>query len=143
MTALSKIRSLTRIVLLLGMLFTEYALAAEPPNPVSPIGSPQLINLGSGLFVVILAVVIAGVLYARSQGLRGGQKGVIQIVASQAVGPKERLAVVEVADKQLLIGMTATSVQTLHVFDEPVASAPAEKSKFADRLLAAMRGDDK
>jgi len=125
-------------------LIPAAVLAADgrPPLP-SPIGSPDLLSVGGGLFVVIAAIVILGVVYARTQGLRGGRNGVISIVATQAIGPKERIAVVEVADKQLLIGMTTTSVQTLHVFDEPVAKAPEPRITFAERLLSAMRGDEK
>ena len=126
------------------LLAPAAADAAERSSPLpSPVGSPDLLSLGGGLFVVVLAIVVLGVLYARTQGLRGGSSGIINIVATQAIGPKERIAVVQVADKQLLIGMTTTSVQTLHVFDEPVATAPEPRAKFAERLKSAMLGDGK
>ena len=50
--------------------------------------------------------------------------------------------VVEVADQTLLVGMTATQVQTLHTFDKPVgAEQPDEETAgFADRLRSALRG---
>lgn len=127
-----------------AMLLPVVSLAAQDrPALPAPIGSPELLSVGGGLFVVILAIIVLGVLYARTQGLRGSKSGVINIVATQAIGPKERIAVVEVADKQLLIGMTTTSVQTLHVFDEPVLTAPEPKVTFAERLKLTMRGDSK
>ena len=50
--------------------------------------------------------------------------------------------VVEVADQTLLVGMTATQVQTLHTFDKPVVAdkADEETAGFADRLRMAVRG---
>ena len=61
---------------------------------------------------------------------------------SRALGPKERLLVVEVADQTLLVGMTATQVQTLHTFDKPVAAEQTDETGagFADRLRTALRG---
>lgn len=126
-----------------GLLLSSPGLAGSSGSDgVAPIGSPQIVNLGGGLLFVILAIVGLGVLYAKTQGLKTGSGGVINIVATQAIGPKERIAVVEVSDKQLLIGMTATSVQTLHVFDEPVVEAPEPQIPFSRRLRNAMRGTD-
>lgn len=130
-------------VVISGLLLPLSGLAAgSEPNAVTPLGSPQIVNLGGGLLFVILAIVGLGVLYAKTQGLKTGSDGVINIIATQAIGPKERIAVVEVSDKQLLIGMTTTSVQTLHVFDEPVVEAPEPRASFAQRLKNAMRGTE-
>ena len=124
-----------------GLLLPLSGLAAEDrPEGITPLGAPEIFNLGGGLLFVIIAIVGLGVLYARTQGLRTGSNGVINIIATQAIGPKERIAIVEVSDKQLLIGMTTTSVQTLHVFDEPVVQAPEVRVSFAQRLRNAMRG---
>ena len=79
------------------------------------------------------------------KGPRIGGNNVINIIASQALGPKERIVLVEIANTQLVIGMTTSHVQTLHVFDEPVVKAAeaVSGSNFADRLKLALRGDRK
>ena len=58
----------------------------------------------------------------------------------ELTGPKERLLVVEVADQQLLVGMTATGVQTLHVFEKPVCATEkvTQPAGFASRLRSAF-----
>lgn len=117
--------------------------AVDEVTPAMPIGSSELVNVGGGLIVVVLAIVVLGVIYAKTQGLRSGAGGVINIVATQAIGPKERIAIVEVADKQLLIGMTTTNVQTLHVFDEPIAITPEQRASFSNRLKSLMGDDSK
>lgn len=122
-----------------GVLFA----AVDEVAPAMPIGSSELVNVGGGLIVVVLAIVVLGVIYAKTQGLRSGAGGVINIVATQAIGPKERIAIVEVADKQLLIGMTTTNVQTLHVFDEPIAITPEQRASFSNRLKSLMGDESK
>ena len=109
-------------------------------NPV--IDGPDILSLGLSMLIVVAAVIGLGWLYSRLRFNGGGSGGVIKIVASRALGPKERLLVVEVADQTLLVGMTATQVQTLHTFDEPVAAEQANETAggFADRLRTALRG---
>ncbi len=128
----------------LGLCLPALSIGAEPAiEAIAPLGSRQLSNLGAGLVIVIFAIVCLGLLYAKTQGLKTGSNGVINIVATQAIGPKERIAIVEVAGKQLLIGMTTSSVQTLHVFEAPVADAPEPRVSFADRLKSALKGAER
>jgi len=116
---------------------------ASPGDGVAtlPIGTSDLLNVGGGLIFVVLAIIVLGIVYARTQGLRAGTNGVINVIATQALGPKERIAIIEIADQQILIGMTTSSVQTLHVFDKPVAIAPEVPASFSSRLKKFMRGD--
>jgi len=104
------------------------------------IGASELLSLGGSLVVIVVAIVALGWLYSRSRSLGGSSNDVISVVASRALGTRERLMLVEVADQQLLIGMTATQVQTLHVFDKPVVTgvAAAPAVGFASRLKAAI-----
>lgn len=121
------------------------AAAAEDTttSPGLPVANSELLGLAGSLVLVIGAVVVVGWLYSRTQGLRGVASDVINVVAAQALGPKERIILVEVGGKQIVLGMTAQQVQTLHVFDEPVAaSGQAEPvaSAFAKRLRSVIRG---
>ena len=66
----------------------------------------------------------------------------MKIVSSMPLGTRERLLLVDVGGKQLLLGVTATQINTLHVFDEPVV--PAEKpqpigSDFSQKLMAILQ----
>ena len=109
-------------------------------NPV--IEGPDLFSLGASLAVVVAAVLLVGWLYSRLRCSGGSAGNLINVVASRAIGPKERLMLVEVAGQQLLVGMTATTVQTLHTFDRPVAAETIETDGggFGDRLRSAIRG---
>jgi len=105
------------------------------------VGGGDLLGMGISMIIVVVVILLLGWLYSRSRFVSGGANGVISIIASRALGPKERLLVVEVADQQLLVGMTATGVQTLHVFDTPVTvpeKSPTD-NRFASRLVTAIQ----
>ncbi len=136
-------RVLQRIVPLIAMAFTpQQLLAAEASEslPVTPgIGGGDILSLGLSLLVVVGVIIALGWFYSRSRFVSGGGADLITIVASRPLGPKERLMVVEVADQQLLIGMTSSGANTLHVLDKPIevaAKTPATGS-FAGRLKSA------
>ena len=109
-------------------------------NPV--IEGPEILSLGVSVVVVVGVVILLGWLYSRLRFNGGAGGKTINIVATRGLGPKERLLLVEVGDKQLLVGMTAASVQTLHTFDRPVVAEEVinEELGFADRLRTALKG---
>ncbi|MDJ0699976.1 MAG: flagellar biosynthetic protein FliO [Woeseiaceae bacterium] len=109
--------------------------------PVAPvIDASEIATLAISLVVVIAAILVVGWAYSRARVGGGAGNGVIDVVASRALGPKERLMVVQVADQQLLVGMTSSQLQTLHVFDAPVVDKQggAPNSGFAGRLKTAL-----
>jgi len=113
-----------------------------PTLPGAPgIGGGDVVGVGVSMFIVVAVIIALGWLYSRSRIVGGGASGVINVVATRALGPKERLMVVEVADQQLLVGMTASGVQTLHVFERPVCVAEqvSRPGGFAGRLRTALQ----
>ncbi|MGI9238574.1 MAG: flagellar biosynthetic protein FliO [Woeseiaceae bacterium] len=113
-----------------------------PTLPSTPgIGGGDFLNMGLSMLFVVAVIVVLGWLYSRSRFVGGGSSDAINVVATRALGPKERLLIVEVADQQLLVGMTSTAVQTLHVFDKPVAIADRQTAAvgFAGRLKTAVQ----
>ena len=142
-------RVLQRIMPVIVIAFAPLsAFATETPAslPATPgIGGGDILSLGLSLIVVVSVIVALGWFYSRSRFVSGGGADLITIVASRPLGPKERLMIVEVADQQLLIGMTSTGASTLHVLDKPIevaAKTPAPGS-FAGRLKSALLENSK
>lgn len=109
--------------------------------PVAPtIDASEIASLGISLVVVIAAILFVGWIYSRVRVGGGSGADVIDVVASRALGPKERMMIIQVADRQLLVGMTASQMQTLHVFDTPVIPKQSSRPQtgFAGRLRAAL-----
>ena len=69
----------------------------------------------------------------------------LKLVASLNVGVKERVVVVEVNGQQLLLGVSAGGISTLHVLPEPLPDAPAPQlpqlPHFAHLLAQKLRKD--
>jgi len=129
---------------MLGEILTSAGTATNtgPTLPSTPgIGGGDFLNMGISMLFVVAVIVILGWLYSRSRFVGVGSSDAINVVATRALGPKERLLIVEVADQQLLVGMTATNVQTLHVFDKPVtiATPVSKRGGFADRLRTSLQ----
>jgi flagellar protein FliO/FliZ len=110
-------------------------------SSVPVLGGTELLNMGLSIVVVIAAILLVGWIYSKSRALSPSAGDIINIVATRALGPKDRLLVVEVADQQLLLGMTTAGVRTLHVFDKRVVipEAAAPSLNFAARLRASLQ----
>ena len=138
-----KFASATALILLLSPLV---AIASnEVASLASPIGPADVMSVGGGLAVVIAAIILAGLLYSRSRGMHSTGKSVIKVIATQPLGPKEKIVLVEVADKQLVLGVTTSQVQILYAFDEAVVDTTETTTKFnfANRLRSVVQGSHK
>lgn len=137
------------------LLLSVAAQAAEPgkPAPTPPAAtslaegsmSGQLVQVLLGLLLVIgLIVVLAWALKRMQQlGPRSGQA--IKLVASQALGPRDRLVLVQVGNEQILLGLSPGRISALHTLKEPVLLADAEPAtpEFAQRLMELLGKDQK
>ncbi|MDY0249355.1 MAG: flagellar biosynthetic protein FliO [Pseudomonas sp.] len=106
--------------------------------------SGQLLQLILGLLLVIGLIFLLAWVVRRIQNnlpLKGSQQ-VISLLASQTLGPRDRLLLVQVGKEQILLGLTPGTIVPLHVLQEPVEiSAPASNlsSAFAQRLASALK----
>lgn len=126
----------------LALIIVFSAGPASAAEPGKIIGGADVVSMILSTLLVVAAIVALGWAWSKSKFNVTGAGDVINVVSSRALGTKERLLLIEVAGQQLLVGMTASQVQTLHVFDKPVVdtkvgvSAPAS---FADRLRSTLR----
>ncbi|MDJ0751503.1 MAG: flagellar biosynthetic protein FliO [Woeseiaceae bacterium] len=143
----SRVLQLIAPLIALALAPTQAHSAEAPASlPATPgIGGGDILSLGLSLFFVVAVIVALGWFYSRSRFVSGGGADLITIVATRPLGPKERLMVVEVADQQLLIGMTATGVSTLHVLEKPIELAAGRPAtgNFASRLKSALLENSK
>lgn len=104
------------------------------------VSTGQVFTVLGGLAFVLLLVFGCGWLVKRFSGMSGTRGGTIKVVSVLPVGTRERLALVEVGGQQLLLGVTAQQITTLHTFDEPVVEATETKnnSEFAQKLHQMM-----
>lgn len=106
----------------------------------------QVLQLGLGLLLVVGLIVVMGYLMRRVGPLapQGGQH--IRLISALPMGPRDRLLLIDVGGKQILLGASPGRINTLHVFDEPVAEIPQDKlagGDFAQKLQSFLRREEK
>ncbi|VVO91884.1 hypothetical protein PS858_02344 [Pseudomonas fluorescens] len=127
-------------------------LAAEPVATVAaaPAVSSgvagQLTQLVLGLLLVLgLIFFLAWLLRRVQQAGPAGKGQVIELIGSRALGPRDRLMLVQVGNEQILLGLSPGTITALHVLKEPVHVPVTEKAtpEFALRLMELMGKDQK
>lgn len=125
-------------------------MAAEP---VAAVAAPavgggvagQLTQLVLGLLLVLgLIFFLAWLLRRVQQAGPAGKGQVIELIGSRALGPRDRLVLVQVGNEQILLGLTPGTISALHVLKEPVQVPGTEQAtpEFAQRLMEFL-GKDK
>lgn len=136
-----------------AVLLATLPLMAQAAEPGKTIATPmaeggmggQLVQVLLGLLLVIGMIFVLAWLMRRVQqtGPRGGQ--VIKLVASQVLGPRDRLVLVQVGNEQILLGLSAGRITPLHTLKEPVHLPEGEAAtpEFAKRLMELLGKDQK
>lgn len=107
------------------------------PDPMSSIGRVALTLIGMIGFILLLAYWAKRLQNMNSAG-RGGlaKKGqAIKTLATISLGLKEKVSLLQVGEQQLLVGITAHSIQTLLVLDEPISEEDIEQSAPAFQAI--------
>jgi len=130
-------------------------LAAEPIATAAAVAAPavssgvagQLTQLVLGLLLVLgLIFFLAWMLRRVQQAGPAGKGQVIELIGSRALGPRDRLMLVQVGNEQILLGLSPGTITALHVLKEPVqVPGASEKAtpEFAQRLLEMLGKDQK
>ena len=93
-----------------------------------------------GALAAVVAAIFLAAFVVKRAGLKAGAGGaLLKPVATLALGARERLVVVQVADRWLVLGVTAQSIQALADLEagEPPA-APEGAPAFAGALAKAL-----
>jgi len=112
---------------------------AHASTAAEPAAAGSLLQATLGLALVLaLIIAVAWVAKRFTPGaLRGGMP--LTIVASQAVGQRERVVVVEVADQWLVLGVAPGHVSSLTTLPKgTLLAAPPAPGAFATALSRAL-----
>jgi flagellar protein FliO/FliZ len=125
---------------------TTAAPAATAPMVNSGVAG-QLTQLVFGLLLVLgLIFFLAWLLRRVQQAGPAGKGQVIELIGSRALGPRDRLMLVQVGNEQILLGLSPGTITALHVLKEPVeVPSASEKAtpEFAQHLLKILGKDQK
>lgn len=113
------------------------AVAAAADNPMTG----HLLQTTLGLLFV-LGLLLALVWLLKRLGVGNAQRrgGFYKVLATSALGPREKIVLVEVGDTWLVLGMTSNSINTLHSMPagsieiDSAQNAAASFAKLLDRV---------
>jgi len=100
------------------------------------------------LLMVVTAIIAASLFMRRIHGVQSRLGSEFRVISGISLGARERLVLVQVGDKQLLIGVAPGHIQTLYVLDEPLATggrdgqadALSANTPFARTLRSLVQG---
>ncbi len=135
-----------RILAFLSLLLALPVVAAEPAANMNSTGmGTQMTKLLFGLLLVIGLIFVLAWLLRRMQQINPRSNQAIKLISSHALGPRDRLVLVQVGSEQVLLGLSAGRITPLHVLKEPVHLPDAEPAnpEFAQRLMELLGRDQK
>lgn len=105
------------------------------------LGSGQhILTVLTGLVGIVVLILLVAWFARRFNGGSWLKASHIKIVSAMPLGARERLLLVQVGEQQLLLGITAQTISTLHALDKPVSitEGSTEPSDFSQKLLAML-----
>jgi len=101
-------------------------------------GNMDAMSMILSLLMVLALIVVSALVLKRFQPGVSNLKG-LKIVTSLHLSAKERLVVIQVGDKQLLLGVTAHQISVLDTLDEPLEANSPLSPQFGQSFLSLMK----
>lgn len=98
------------------------------------------VSLVLGLAFVVLLIFLVAWLLRRMGAVSLVSGQAMKVVAALSVGPREKVVLVDIGGKQLLLGVAPGRVSHLHEFDQPVISNEGGVGDFSAKLKQMMQG---
>lgn len=124
---------------LLPVVARATALPASSNN-TSALSNGELMRVLGGLLVVVAAIVLLSWLLRRLNGAKFANTNGFKIISCMSLGAREKIMLVRVGQRVLLLGVTSASINTLHDFGEdlPTSFSLESKTSFAEFLKTAL-----
>lgn len=130
--------SISSVLLSLPVYAAEQAETARTLTE-SPVSAMNLLQTLLGLVLVLGCIVLVAWLLKRSNSFHTAASGQLKILAGLPLGTRERAVLVQVGDKQLLLGVTSQQVTLLHTLETPLTTEQPTQGDFANKLRQLMQ----
>jgi len=125
------------------LVISEPLLAAEKKleiAAVDPLSSGYLLKLMLVLGLILLLIFGMAWLMKRMQLAQNSANSLIRIVSAISVGQRDRIALIQVGDEQILVGLTPGRIEKLHALKTPLKleDAGIERQNFTNKFNQMM-----
>ncbi len=118
---------------------TKAAVVEQTPE----VGKHVMANMDAGSMVLsllmVLALIIISALVLKRFNLAQQNTKQLNVVASLSLGAKERLVIVQVAEQQLVLGVTAQQITLIERLAEPIVSSADASLPMTGNVLAFLQ----
>lgn len=124
------------------LVFVTQLTYAQAAAPVAQIGSGRhLVNVTLALMGIIALIFAISWFVKRFSHGAFAANAQIKILSALPMGTRERIVLIEAGGQQLLLGITATNINTLHVFETPIVvdEKTEQPSDFSRKLMAILQ----
>jgi flagellar protein FliO/FliZ len=131
-------------ICILPVLSVAWSLArADAPAPGPPPMGSGLLQMLAGLALVVVMILASLWLLKKISAPRGATAGLLKVVAGTAVGPRERVVLIEIGDDWLVLGVAPGRVNALHKLPRQIqpnaaSATPGPATDFRARLRSMM-----
>lgn len=129
-------------------LFSAAAAQAAGEQGAATLSAGAMLEMLLWLAVVVGFILACAWAFRRMSGGVLAAAGIIKVRSVISVGNRERIALLEVGDKQILVGLCPGQISTLHVFDAavlPLAETSEQRvspaGDFAAKLQSLINKD--
>jgi flagellar protein FliO/FliZ len=127
---------LTRPLLAAVLYFPFFAAAetarpAYTPTPPAAVSSGSVMQIIFSLILVLAAVAVVAWVMKRINLPQHGAASLLKVISGVAVGPRERVVLMEVNDTWLIVGVAPGQVRTLHTMPKGTLPSGAAHSASA------------
>lgn len=124
------------LIAALSFLYHPFIAAAETARPAYTPTPPAAVSTGSvmqiifSLILVLAAVAVVAWMMKRINMPQSGAASLLKVISGVAVGPRERVVLMEVNDTWLILGVAPGQVRTLHTM--PKGNFPSGTNNVND-----------
>jgi flagellar protein FliO/FliZ len=138
----------TRSLFWLLLLWIPCLAASDPEVPkqaARTVASSDIATWGIGLLIVLSVFFLCVWGVRKLSGLTVGGAEKMRVVGGVSLGMREKVILVQVGKKQLILGVTPGRIETLHVLEgddclnKEEAVSMVAPTGFAQKLLQAMK----
>ena len=110
-------------LIVFALLLLKAAMAIGADSAASAVSSPLsfggMLQLVFGLVIVLIAIAAAAWFLRRIGQIQSGAASAMKVLGGVAVGPRERLVLVEIGETWVVVGVAPGRVNHVHTMERP------------------------